>query len=353
MPEATGPEDDFAEHLSRQHKSKRWQIAQFKAADPDPFAKDIYFGARKVEKDPETGVLPAAIDADEIEFKTQVEHTLSVLKAIYRPAQQADAGKGIAGWIERRVTPAQPRGKEWREERIARFNEAYEQLFSLTALALGTDDPPGTASGKLSVAKGALEALRADVRRREAGPIKNSYMKKLGYPALVAATAFLLLFLLYEKSPGFFAAACGPRSWYPDLLCPARPGAGITALFPSEVYQYRHLFVLLAGCMMGTWASFAARKVTLTFDDLAELEQDRLSPAMRLIFTGVLTFIFALTFLTGMVQIEIGGFRTSDLARDGVVAMLAGAFFGLLEQSLPAAIMERARTFSDSIGTRA
>ena len=105
--------------------------------------------------------------------------------------------------------------------------------------------------------------------------------------------------------------------------------------------------------MMGTWASFAARKVTLTFDDLAELEQDRLSPAMRLIFTGVLTFIFALTFLTGMVQIEIGGFRTSDLMRDGVVAMLAGAFFGLLEQSLPAAIMERARTFSDSIGTRA
>jgi hypothetical protein len=53
-----------------------------------------------------------------------------------------------------------------------------------------------------------------------------------------------------------------------------------------------------------------------------------------------------------MVQVEIGDFRTAELDSNGLVALLAGAFFGLLEQSLPAAIMDRARSFSDSIGTR-
>jgi hypothetical protein len=354
MPDTTGPEESFDAHVSpRRYLSARWQIAKFKEKDPDPFAKDIYFGARKIEKDPVTGVLPPAVDAGEIEFKNRVEHTLSVLKAIYRPVEHAAARKTLGGLIERLASPVDRRSKAWREEREARFNEAFERLFSLTVLGLGTDDADGTTVGKLGIASGALESLRADVLRREAGPIKNSYMKKLGYPALFAGVVFLLLFLLYEKSPGFFAAVCGARSWYPSFFCPATGAESFGALFPSEIYQFRHLFVLMAGCMMGTWASFAARKVTLTFDDLAELEQDRLSPPMRLTFTGTLTFIFALTFLTGMVQIEIGGFRTADLASNGLVALLAGAFFGLLEQSLPTAIMERARNFSDSIGTKA
>jgi hypothetical protein len=353
MTDPTAVDPAFAAQLSSEYKSKRWQIAKYKAADPDPFAKDIYFGARKVEKDPETGVLPASVDAGEIDFKNRVEHTLSVLKAIYRPVEHVAPRKGIGGWLERLAAPVQKRSKAWLDERTTRFNEAFERLFSLTALGLGTDDADGTSTARLTVASGALESLRADVLRREAGGIKNDYMKKLGYPALVAAVVFVGLFLLYEKSPNFFATVCRPREWYSSLLCLPPGRGGFAVLFPSEVYHYRHLFVLLAGCMMGTWASFAARKVMLTFDDLAELEQDRLSPVMRLTFTAVLTLIFALTFLTGMVQVEIGEFRTAELAGNGLVALLAGAFFGLLEQSLPAAILDRARTFSDSIGTRA
>lgn len=136
------------------------------------------------------------------------------------------------------------------------------------------------------------------------------------------------------------------------MPCFAADDGMITALFPSELYELRNLFVLMAGCMMGTWASFGARKIVLTFDDLAELEQDNLSPVMRLIFTGALTLILALVFLTGIVQVEIGDFETKSLASNGLIAFLIGAFFGLLEQSLPAAVMERARGFLDSASAK-
>lgn len=386
---------------------KRWQVAQYKANDPDPFAKDIYFGMRKVghvadankhadpasEEEPETKPQPDAqpeeapeaagdepsdeaagdgdaaggeapkpnsetvknsvVDPFEIAFKNRVEQTMSTLKAIYRQPEIDSGRSGLPGLFDRLMTAGQKQSEATRKQRVARFNEAYDRLFSLAALGLGTDDSEAALRGKVNIASGALDALRTDVRNREAGAVKNTYMKKLGMPALLAGLSFLLLYLLYDKSPGFFTAGCGAsEGWRSFMPCFAADDGMITALFPSELYELRNLFVLMAGCMMGTWASFGARKIVLTFDDLAELEQDNLSPVMRLIFTGALTLILALVFLTGIVQVEIGDFETKSLASNGLIAFLIGAFFGLLEQSLPAAVMERARGFLDSASAK-
>ncbi|WP_284125844.1 hypothetical protein [Parerythrobacter aestuarii] len=384
---------------------KRWQVAQYKANDPDPFAKDIYFGMRKVGKvaepeeetpdpapseDQQAGVeteagdeVPAEGDRDgdggdtdtagdgetppstpdtvknsivdpfEIAFKNRVEQTMSTLKAIYRPPEIDSDRSGLPGLFDRMMTAGQKQSEASRKQRIARFNEAYDRLFSLAALGLGTDDSEAALRGKVNIASGALDALRTDVRNREAGLVKNTYMKKLGMPALLAGLCFLLLYLLYDKSPGFFTAGCGvDDGWRSALPCVAASDGMIPALFPSELYELRNLFVLMAGCMMGTWASFGARKIVLTFDDLAELEQDNLSPVMRLIFTAAMTLILALVFLTGIVQVEIGDFETKSLASNGLIAFLIGAFFGLLEQSLPTAVMDRARGFLESASAK-
>jgi hypothetical protein len=59
-----------------------------------------------------------------------------------------------------------------------------------------------------------------------------------------------------------------------------------------------------------------------------------------------------LVFLTNMVQVSIGEFSTASLQTDGLAAFLVGAFFGLLEQSLPTAVMERARGFVEAVNAK-
>lgn len=333
---------DTAKHLSDIHLGPRWQIARFKFDHPDPFCKDIYFGARKVT-DPKI----AQADKREIEFKNKVEQTIGTLKAIYRPPEPdnpEDDGFWRRTWKSVRP-PQAPQNDQWYAARATRFNEAYDRLYSLTVLGLATDVD-------LAIADAALNSLRADVVRREAGPIKNAYMRKLGRPALAAGIFLIFLFLLYDKSPGFFATICDSKLWITGLACDPVEGTQYRALFPNEIYEYRMILLLLAGCMMGTWASFAARKVTLVFSDLAELEQDALAPRMRLVFTGVLTFIFSLVFLTEILPVRIEGFSVKRLLNDGTFALLIGAFFGLLEQALPAAVMDRTRGFVETVNAK-
>jgi hypothetical protein len=94
--------------------------------------------------------------------------------------------------------------------------------------------------------------------------------------------------------------------------------------------------------MVGAWASFATRKVILSFRDLVALEEDRVEPQLRLLFTGLLTVILSLIFLTGVADVEVGSFQASSLLDSGTVALLLGAFAGLAEKALPSAVLSRA-----------
>ncbi len=96
--------------------------------------------------------------------------------------------------------------------------------------------------------------------------------------------------------------------------------------------------------MIGVWCSFAARKAILTFFDLARIEEDRLDPPLRLIFSGLLTFILGLIFLTGFANVVVGTFQGAHFIHDGAVALLIGALSGIAEKALPVAILQRAQT---------
>lgn len=218
--------------------------------------------------------------ADQRLIKQEIERDLSTMNALY----------------------AAPK-----DERKA--SEAFQKLLAIARVGLvgGKADP--------AIAGDALRAFEADIVAREAGPVKNAYMRKLGIWAAGFGAAGLA---------GFFFCDLFPRLPF------------------DQVTAYKHFFVLWAGCMLGTWASFASRRVTLGFHDLVALEDDRVEPALRLVFAGSLTVILGLVFSSGMADIEVGSFSASQLKTSGAIAFLTGAFAGISEKALPSAILTRA-----------
>lgn len=221
--------------------------------------------------------------ADMLALKADIERALSSIQAIY--SRSVDRSK---------------------------LEEGVAKLTKLAQLGL-VGNSPATPE-----AAAALTMFKHDIVSREAGRIKNDYMILLGKWALAFAFICAVAFFTFDRWP---------------------------FLPPEQIYRYRNVMLVLTGCMAGAWASFASRKVALTFDDLAALEDDKLEPPLRLIFAGVLTVILVLVFCTGFAKVVIGGFDVSHVLTSGSVALLIGALAGLAEKALPAAMMQRATAF--------
>jgi hypothetical protein len=248
--------------------------------------------------DPDTYwyVLPRETDDGTLDIEFQV------VNPNCPPAQRA-----IKQEIERDVSTINALYADPRDRRKA--TEAFNKLLAIARVGLvGRNASP-------EIAADALRAFEADVVNRESGPVKNAYMRKLG----MCAGGFAVTALA-----GFFFCDLFPRLPF------------------SQVVEYKYFLVLWAGCMLGTWASFASRRVTLGFHELVALEEDRIEPALRLVFAGSLTLILGLVFTTGMANIEIGAFSAAQMKVSGTIAFLTGAFAGISEKALPSAILTRA-----------
>lgn len=223
------------------------------------------------------------------ELKAEAERALTIVKALYRKSDDR-----------------------------AKLDEAVAKLVALCQVGLvGPNASP-------SVGRDALRAFEADIVEREAGPIKNQYMKKLGGFSSIFGAAGFAIYLAYQHIPN---------------------------LPVVEFYRYRPIFLVWAGAMMGAWVSFASRKVALTFSDLVALEEDRVEPQLRLIFTGALTVILSLIFATGVADVEVGAFKASAFMESGAIAFLLGAFAGLSEKVLPSAVMSRATSVVSAVSS--
>jgi len=199
----------------------------------------------------------------------------------------------------------------------ARLDEYLFALASIAEVGLMTHHPSQTSFAAL-----ALSGLKDEFVAREAAGVKNDYVFRLGFWGLVVV---------------LICAACYV----------ATGQSGIAT--DTVLYRFRNFFLVASGAAIGTWLSFSLRRVVLTFDDLALLEEDRLNPGLRVIFMVALTSVVGLLFWTGAVAVDIGGL-SSDFTVSGSRALLIGALCGIAERAVTTAVSKRAGDFAASIG---
>ena len=229
--------------------------------------------------------IPTAI----AELQIEIEKTLTALNMLFP-------------YVE--GTPKQLRDRANNEK----FDLYFEKLVGIAVLSLGQDQP---VFGKLS-----LDNLQEEIRLRESGRVKNQYVRRLGIWAMSFIIPLAIVYLI------------------------ARHGA----LFPEWIGKKREFVTLIAGSMLGTWLSFAIRKVELRFSELSIVENDQLDPPIRLLFVAGLTLVVGLIFSTKLATITIGGFDTHFLTT-GTHALLIGLFCGIAEHSLAPTVGARASEF--------
>jgi hypothetical protein len=193
----------------------------------------------------------------------------------------------------------------------------------------------GLTEGNVELAKGNLTALQGRFVAQQAEAVKNAYVRRLGFWAL--------LWILVNAAS--YVLVC--RYLEPDVRAALTDG---TYSFLADIaWRFRNFFLLAIGSALGAWLAFLFQRPTLKFADLVQLDENLLSPGMRVIFTIVLGTVVGLLFWTGMVVINIGGFSTNFRAA-GTPAMLIGAFSGIASGAFVAAISQRARDFAAAAG---
>lgn len=193
-------------------------------------------------------------------------------------------------------------------------NSAYEKYFrpllSLAQAGLVGDHADPAAAHR------ALISLRHEITNSEAGRVKNAYMRELGKYAI--------------------------RIGGPALI------AAVVLWFGASNYQQFASFLFLwAGTMAGVWLSFGVRKSNFAFEDLVIPEQDRVEPAIRLVFTGLLSIIIGLLFALKMVTVTFGSVSTDAFVSDLRLALLIGLLCGFSETALPTKVAQHATKLLD------
>ena len=220
------------------------------------------------------------------------------------------------------------------------LDEYVNKLAGIGRLGL---EGPHTALAKL-----ALASLKSEFVAREAGGIKNRYVRRLGWWAGGFAALFLGGYVLIRLNACVagpaVAAQCAMWPWVCGLL------SWWTGWWSGNCawWDAHKTFLLAAGgAAIGTWLSFAVRRLDLPFEELALQEEELLAPQYRILFVVALTLTVCLLFWTSAINIEIGSLKTGPgfFAASGSIAILIGVFCGLSERALATAISGRAAAF--------
>jgi len=154
-----------------------------------------------------------------------------------------------------------------------------------------------------------LELVRDKISIKEGKKIKESYIIKLGLWALALGVIPMLIIMAFPfKIEG------------------------------KEAIRYANVW---AGCMVGTWISYTARRVSLDFNDLQISKTDKFEPLLKLVFMGVTTLFVFLIIETGLINITFGNIG-KGIMTDIRVVFLFGGFCGLLDSKIPTALYKKA-----------
>lgn len=238
-------------------------------------------------------VAPYEHDPDDIHFAVNADAAADV------PVEQLELRDSVdhALIVLRAIFP---RGRD--DKKFAMY---YNHLLSLAQLGLVGD------GARPDIAQRALESLKSLVVVQEGGRIKNAYMKRLGSRAILFSIAAII-------------------------------GSIVASSLPDVDRFISTALIVWVGSMAGTWLSFGTRKTNIQFDDLHILEEDRLEPEMRLIFSGLFSIVLSIAISTDAIRIAIGAASSHLLMTDYKVALLIGALGGLSEKALPERLTNQA-----------
>jgi hypothetical protein len=244
-----------------------------------------------------------AISEEQQRFKVDIDSARRVIRTV------------LSDTMRRGSQPSRWRWDTRLQQIRQRRHEYLLALLGIAQIGLMNVHP-----SQITFASLALKGLQQEFVDREAGPIKNAYVRRLGGWALGLVVAGLAGFFLF--------------AW----------------LDPDGVpFRFRRFCLLAAGAALGCWLSFSLRRVTLRFEDLAALEEDRLDPGIRVLFVALLTTVVGLLFWTQAIAVKLGDF-SSDFRVNGAYALLIGALCGIAERGLATAVTRRAEDFAASVG---
>lgn len=205
------------------------------------------------------------------------------------------------------------------ESNEVELNHYFNQLLTLAQAGLVPDN------AQPAISLNALQQLKNEVVDKKSGEVKNAYFKLLGRQAILCGVGPLTLALLIKLI----------RYYAPRI-----PELNDLSIFANYLYIW-------CGCMLGIWLSFGARKTVLTFEELTTIEEDRLEPTIRLIFTGAIAMLFGLLFYTNAITLSFGSITTTQISSDAFVAIIFGVILGLSEQVLGKKITKKATEVFD------
>lgn len=155
----------------------------------------------------------------------------------------------------------------------------------------------------------ALSKLKDKICLKEGSRIKNKYMYDLGIYVILGILS--LLFFMY-------------------LL-------NIHSFFYLDKYIYVSI-----GSLIGTWTSFGARKLKLSFEELSLIEEDGVNKLMRLIYICVCSNIILLLLSSKLIELSIGTFNITTINNSIELQYLLGIICGLVEYKIGTGLFNKA-----------
>ncbi len=268
----------------------------------DDKATDIYFGV--------VGNAPSPFPKDQIDLQQNIAKVLRTVQLLY-------------------LKPDEDSEKPHKQGSVARckaqFRSYYVRLFYLAQLGLEG------ASASPEVAQIDLTTITADLVADEAGRIKNGHLKRLAQVAATMSALPIAVYILMCLIPS--------KSMLDDFL-------GLIGIQPPVLANFMLLWV---GCFIGVWLSYGIRTTNFTLADLTQTDIDYLQPVTRMLFAGALTMILGIMFMLGAVEISVGSYSITKISTDPRLAFMIGAFCGISELMLPAAVNKQASDFVNKI----
>jgi hypothetical protein len=226
------------------------------------------------------------------------------------------------------MTPVKTQTTSYQDipRKSVRRSEYIEKLAYVAQIGITKPD-------RVRFANSLLEGFKSNFVSLEGEFVKNRYAQQLGWKALMIGGIFLVGYFLVSFVPSI------PHNWQ-SLVQPFQ--------------TYRSFLAMAAAACMGTWISFLLRRVTLDFADLANPEEDRVAPLIRLFFVIGLTWVIGAFIATDLFEIKIGGGDTlkTKLLASGLIAALIGVVCGISERALASVVARRSDDLLSNLGSQ-